>query len=163
MATSRHITSNRSAGSLPVAHNAVIIDFMEHTKHKICKACDISPGYYDMMHYDLAYAWFEYHRYLEFTARVFLLSKTYHRWWNQQLTQEEDQFLRQWGNQSIPSSLLHAALEETITEMEIQPSRELRRDMHNEGMSVIMNNPRLMSLKIYRNGRPGEGTARRDS
>jgi hypothetical protein len=126
-------------------------DDMERIKHLVCRACELSPKAYDEAHYDLAESWFIYNGYLEYTAKVFMISKIYHRWWNQQIALIEEEFLRHWGNQMIPAAKLREAMFEEIITMEIHPSRELRRQMHDEGAAALRANPDLVHLKIYRN------------
>ena len=133
-------------------HEAKMAVYMEDIKHRVCKACDLSPKAYDEAHYDLAESWFIYNEYLEYTARTFMVSRIYHRWWNQQIAQIEEEFLRVWGNQNIPAAKLREGLFEEIITMDIHPSSELRRQMHDEGVNAIRSNPDLLKLKIYRNG-----------
>lgn len=133
-------------------HDAVVTLYIEGTKSRVCRELGIMAGAYDEMHYDLSYAWFEHRGYFEYTARVFLVSKTFHRWWNQQVAQKELEFMVRFGKKDLPFNLMRAALEETITEMDVIPARELLRQMHMEGLIILKNNPELRVTKIYRNG-----------
>jgi hypothetical protein len=151
MGTSKNILLYINGVSTARTHEEHVAAFMEDTKHKICHACGLSGSVYDEAHYDLAESWFRYHKFLEYTAKVFMLSKTYHRWWNQQLAQIEDEFLCKLENQQIPTSQLRESLFETIISMNILPASELRRKMHEEGLATFRKDPALLKLKIYRN------------
>jgi hypothetical protein len=128
-------------------------DFLYKTKMKVCRRCALNPDGYDEAHYNLAEEWFRYHEYLEYTAKVFMLSKIYHRWWNQQIAQLEDEFFRKYSLSNLSPGQLREALFTDIITMNIHPSAELRRDMHNEGAALLHNNPDLWHIKIYRDGR----------
>jgi len=134
-----------------VAYRIIAADFIENTKDKICRRCAISPELYYTVHFDLAYEWFQYWDYLEYTARVFLVSKIFHWWWNQQLAQLEDEFLHQNYTSELSADRLREALFDKIITMDIIPSRDLLRLIHSEGVRVIKENPELEFLKIYRN------------
>jgi hypothetical protein len=126
--------------------------YLEGIKIRVCRELGIGKDAYDIMHYDLAFTWFETRGYFEYTARVFLMSKIFHKWWNQQVAHKEQQFIQEFGRQGLPVDLMRAALEEAIVSMKVVPSRELLRDMHNEGLFVLAQNPELWKIKIYRNG-----------
>ncbi|OGX23358.1 MAG: hypothetical protein A3K54_00145 [Omnitrophica WOR_2 bacterium RBG_13_44_8] len=110
----------------------------------------MSPGEYDEAHYDLAEEWFRYHDYLEYTARVFMLSATYHRWWNQQLALVESQFIETYSYKEISAALMRDMLFEKIITMNVHPSSDIRRLMHNEGAAILKSNPHLSNIKMYR-------------
>lgn len=151
MATSRNIILYIKGVSAARTHEEHVVDFMDKTKHKICKACDLTQGAYDEAHYDLAELWFRYHDYLEYTAKVFMVSRSYHRWWNQQLAQVEHEFLIKRANRQESVSHVRALLFEAIITMDVHPAAVLRRGMHEEGLAAIRTNPELLNLKIYRN------------
>jgi len=131
-------------------YSIAIADFIRVTKIRVCKACALSPDAYDEAHYNLAEEWFRYHDYLEFTAKVFVISKTYHRWWNQQVALLEASFLAKYqGNGMNPGELRNALFNEIIT-MNLHPAAELRRKMHGEGMAALRADPKLLDIKIYR-------------
>ena len=79
-----------------------------------------------------------------------MISKTYHRWWNQQLALLEASFLAKYCNgEMTPVQLRNALFNEIIT-MNLHPAAELRRKMHGEGMAALRADPKLLDIKIYR-------------
>lgn len=151
MATDKNIRINTGAPDAKTfIHRVMMADRIDRVKRMVCKACGFTPSLYDELHYNLAEEWFRYHNYLEYTAKVFLLSAIFHRWWNQQVAMFEDQFLFQHSH--LAPGQLRIALTRAIIEMDIHPSAELRREMHNEGMAMLRDNPELNTIKIYRDG-----------
>lgn len=142
---------HRAAAPSAITHQDAIDSNMARIRQRVCKACDMSHTAYDEAHYDLAESWFVYHDYLEYTARVFMISKIFHAWWNQQLASLENEFLTREGSQSLNTDQLRDAMFGAIITMDIHPSAELRRRMHQEGTSAFRANPELSKLKIYRN------------
>jgi hypothetical protein len=126
--------------------------YLEGIKSRVCRELSISKDTYDVLHYDLAYAWFEHNGYFEYTARVFLVSKIFHTWWNQQVALKEQHFIIEFGRQGLPIGLMRAALEEKIIEMNVIPSRELLRQMNNEGLAALKQHPELCKIRIYHHG-----------
>ena len=134
----------------PSSHEIVISDLMRTTKIRVCRACALSPDGYDEAHYNLTEEWFKHHKYLEFTARVFIVSRTYHKWWNQQVALMEASFLAKYnGSGMSPGEMRNALFREIIT-MNLHPAAELRRKMHQEGMAALKADPSLCNIKIYR-------------
>ena len=133
-------------------HRAVVLRYIGGTRSRVCRELQITTAAYDEMHYDLAYDWFKYHAYFEYTARLFLVSPTFHSWWNQQMAFAERAFIEKYGNQGFATGLMRDALAQTITEMNVVPSRELLRLMHAEGMQIMNDNPALKQTKVYRDG-----------
>lgn len=124
-------------------HREALRRIASDTRLAVCRQVGISVMAYDELHYDLAYVWFESRDYLEYTARVFMLSKIFHTWWNQQLTLLEAEFLIKGGG-SVED------LTKAILSADIIPSRQLLRQMHNEGRQVLAGNSDLKQTKIYR-------------
>ncbi len=131
-------------------HGAEVTLYIEGTQSCICRELGISPETYHEMHYEMSYKWFEMRGYLEYTARVFLLSPLFHRWWNQQVAQKEQEFIAKYGKHDFPAKLMRDALEEIIVNMDVVPARELLREMHREGTMVLQINPELKLTKPYR-------------
>lgn len=131
-------------------HGASVSADLERIRNLVCKTCGLSLTQYDEAHYDLAESWFIYHGYLEYTARVFMVSKTYHRWWNQQVASLEDSFLRRPEYMELNTTQRRESLFVKIVKMDILPASELRRKMHEEGTEILRANPSLAKLKIYR-------------
>jgi len=137
------------------SHSEVIAGFMSGIRQKVCQELMISPDAYYMMHYDLAYQWLERKDFYEFIALVYVVSPAFHRWWNQQLAQEEQLFLSKWGRVGLFPRRMREILESFILDMDVKPSPNLRRTMFEEGMQIIKNNPDLKAIKLYRHGRLG--------
>jgi hypothetical protein len=152
MALGYNIKIITGSGPAPTAWAGAIKDQMDRTRAQVCHKCNITRDEYDSLHYDLAYAWFEYHKYFEYTARVFIVSKIFHSWWKQQVAQEEQLFLIKYKEREMPSGSLLSALFEHIITMDIHPSAEIRRAMHEEGLRTLKEYPYLWRIKIYRNG-----------
>lgn len=146
MATAKNIISHING----TTHLAVIAGYMDGIRAKICRMLCITSGDYEMMHYELAYMWFEKKGYLEYTARRFLLSKIFHAWWNQQVALEEQKFIIKFRELEYKPDVLRTILETRIKSLDLYPSRELLRLMHAEGTEAIRVNPDLAKLKIYR-------------
>lgn len=130
-------------------HREIETTFMEGVKRRVCRELNLSSDAYDMMHFDLAYEWFSCHDFLEYTARVFLVSNQYHRWWAVQVVQIESLLLKKWGNQGFSPAKLRSALEAAVLNFSYIPAAGLRREMHNEGIEVLRRSPELKNLKIY--------------
>lgn len=141
-------------GAYVIPHQEAVAEALGRIKSQVCRICDLSPEAYDEMHYDLAEEWFRYHDYLEYTARVLMLSPSYHRWWNQQLAFAEDEFLIRYTYSDIAPMRKRKLLFKYIILRNTHPSSELLRKMHGEGTAKIKANPDLMNLKIYRHGTP---------
>lgn len=141
-------------GAYAWSYRDTMEEMLLRVRARVCKVCGIRPSQYDEAHYDLAEEWFRYHDYLEYTARVFMLSATYHRWWNQQLALLESQFLERYSYKEIPASVMRDKLFEAIITMNIHPSSDIRRVMHNEGALILKSNPHLSNIKMYRYGTP---------
>jgi hypothetical protein len=140
-------------GNPAVSYKASAAEIHGRIRKRICKVCDMNPGEYDEAHYDLAEEWFRYHDYLEYTARVFMLSASYHRWWNQQLAQVESEFLSKHPYHDLSPDRFRDLLFEAIITMNVHPPAELRRVMHNEGAALLKANPELSEIKMYRDGK----------
>lgn len=132
-----------------ITHKSKMNLVMLDTKRKVCNRLRITSEKYDLMHYELAYGWLRYNRYLPYIARVYIVSKIFHSWWNQQMAITEIEFLRcTKGSNHTVTQLRNMFFDNAIT-MAFEPSAELRRMIYKEGESLLNQNPELKKLKVY--------------
>jgi len=126
---------------------------MDKVRSRVCRLCKMTPEAYEEMHYDIAESWLYAHNYLEYTARTYMLSGTFHRWWNQQASWAERRFLLTNNCDTWPSDVVRRRIHAAIISLDVKPSYELRGHMHAEGLKAILNNQQLAKIRIFRRGK----------
>lgn len=123
-------------------HKMEIYKTQNEVKKQFCCHCNMSLHLYEVAHYEMAYAWLKRQEIYENIARRYILSPSFHRWWNQQLTALEQELLQR-GNFDF------AIYTEEALQLPITPSTALRRQIVKEGSKAIKKNKNLENIKIY--------------
>jgi hypothetical protein len=129
-------------------HKQSILQAMKHTKLEMCKLLKYSEDAYDIMRYELAIVWLEYNDFYEATARIHVLSKSFFKWWYQQLNGCERIFIDH-KIAGLPESQRQDKFFEFVLSMEFRPSSPVYDNIRKEGCAAIEANPNLKKLKIY--------------
>lgn len=118
----------------------------EGTREKVCRLLAITPDQYDMLHYELAHQWLEHNNYVELTARVFILSRSFHAWFRQQAMFTEMNLVRGLTGDERNLAEIHRR---NILEMPFRPSSSLRTMITEEGFAAIRQDNELRNIRIY--------------
>lgn len=118
----------------------------EGTREKMCRVMGITQEQYDMLHYELAHEWLKHNHYVELTARVFILSGSFHRWFRQQAMFAEMNMLHYIGRSQQDLPEIHR---DAILNMPMKPSNELRMQITSEGFEAMRRDNELRKIKIY--------------
>jgi hypothetical protein len=129
-----------------LTHKEICLRLAESAREKMCRSLGITSDQYDMLHYELAHQWLEHNNYVELTARVFILSRSFHSWFRQQAVFTEMNLLRQTGSNDHRFPELHR---ETIINMPFRPSGPLRTVFTEEGFEAIRRDNELRKIRIY--------------
>ena len=130
------------------SHKKNILQAIKQTKNEMCKALRLSEESYDIMRYELAFAWLQYNEFYEGTARIMVLSRSFFNWWYQQINGCERIFL-DYKVASMPENQRKESFFEFVISMEIRPSSPVYQNIRIEGYMALQKNPQLKNLKIY--------------
>ncbi len=113
------------------------------TREQVMRLFSLDADAYAELHFELAASWLNVRGYCVEVARMFMVSGTFHRWWEQQLMQREIVYLRNYAQK--------ASLERYIGFMVTipqQPSDVLIRQIKDEAILAFSRDSKLKNMEV---------------
>lgn len=105
----------------------------------------INDEQYHLIRYELAFDYFKEKMYYPAVTRLFILSPTFFRWWDQQLTNYDKAFLAK----NINTRNIINRYKDGVLSLNVFPSQQVAYIIRNEGTRALNKNPDNQKLKIY--------------
>jgi len=129
-----------------MTHKAAIRTEIEVTSGDISKILGISADAYIELRYELAFEWLKHLNFSPITARFYILSPTFHIWWEQSVNWRERTIK---GKLHLVGDSKLSYYREIIKTIPVYPPINLINVICNEGITAIINDPSLKNVKIY--------------
>lgn len=81
-------------------HVTSIAALKMRTRQRIVRLLNIDVEVYMELHYEMAATWLNIRGYCNEVARMMMVSKTFHRWWDMQLMQREIVYLHNYSDKA---------------------------------------------------------------
>lgn len=132
---------------LQLTHKKAIKQDNEQIKQQLMQLLGINQDTWYAMRYELAFSYFQSRNFYEASVRIFILSPTFFRWWNQQLFNHDKCFVKNNGHLGGKQALKPYI--ESVLTLDIFPSSPIMEQIRKEGSKAIRSNPAYKNLKIY--------------
>lgn len=99
---------------------------------------------YYLMRYELAYDYFKRKGYVEDNIRLMVLSSTFWRWWNQQLSSFDFKYLHTCDVMEASQDRYKSL----FIQQDVYPSWSIMRQIRREGLAAMKRNREFSNLKL---------------
>jgi hypothetical protein len=127
----------------PKTHKEMIKAQMKKTKELIIELLNMEEETYHELHYEMAFSWLKVQKYCDKVARIMVLSKTFHNWWEQQLAQREAIYVANYSDRASLEGYVGF-----IITMDKHPSEMLLKQIMKEANEKLKNKPGLLNLNV---------------